>query len=328
MQAILIAGGAGTRLRPFTLQTPKPLLHLCGRPVMEYQIDMVKHAGLRRIIFALGHKAERVKEYFGDGREWGMQFQYAFEDEPLGTGGAIRNCLPFLDGEPSVVFNADVLTDANLSAIIDSHRKATADVTLSLKPVEDPSRYGVVATDARGKVTAFMEKPPPGMAPSNNISAGIYVMEYGVIAGIPGERPVSVEREVWPGLVAGGARVHSYIIEDYWLDIGTAESFLQAHWDLLERRSHGSVGAAEVAPGLFLAEPEQWNEDVTLIPPVYLGERVRFEGKCTVGPYACINEDTAVASGLTLSRFVALPGARVTEQPGENAVVGPEVAGT
>lgn len=325
MQAILIAGGAGTRLRPFTLNTPKPLLHLCGRPVMEYQIDMVKHAGLRRIIFALGHKAERVKQYFGDGRDWGMQFQYAFEEEPLGTGGAIRNCFPFLDGEPSVVFNADVLTDAKLSEIIDTHRKAAADVTLSLKPVEDPSRYGVVATDERGKVMAFVEKPPPGMAPSNNISAGIYVMEYGVIAAIPEGRPVSVEREIWPGLVASGAKVHSHIIGEYWLDIGTAESFLQAHWDLLEHRSQGSVGAAEVAPGLFLAEPEQWNEDVALIPPVYIGERVHFEGRCTVGPYACINEDSTIAAGVELTKFVALPGSEVKSQPAENAVVGPEV---
>ncbi|MEO7994176.1 MAG: NDP-sugar synthase [bacterium] len=322
MQAILIAGGAGTRLRPYTLATPKPLLALCGRPVMEYQIDLIKQAGLSRVIFACGVMADSIREYFGDGRDWGMRFQYAYEMSPLGTAGAIRNCSLMLDGEPTLVFNADVLTDADLGAILATHKASGAKVTLTLTPVEDPSRYGVITTDDRGRVTAFIEKPPPGMAPANTINAGIYVLEEEIIRRIPSDRAVSIERETYPGLLAAGVHVQGYVNDRYWLDIGTAESFLQAHWDLLSRRTSGAMGAGEVQEGCFLGNAAAIPLSVKLIPPVYVDAGVTFEGPCVVGPYAVLNEGVTVASDVTVSRAVALPGARVGETLEEGSIVG------
>lgn len=320
MQAILIAGGAGTRLRPYTLHTPKPLLALCGRPVMEYQLDLLKRAGITQVVFAVGVMADQVREYFGNGDLFGMQFRYAIEPEPLGTAGAIRNCLPLLDGETTLVFNADILTDADLAAILAAHRASGAEATLTLTPVDDPSRYGVIVLDGDRRVTAFIEKPPAGTAPSNQINAGIYVLEESVIRDIPDHRAVSIERETYPSMIATGRQVRGFSWTGYWLDIGTAESFLQAHWDLLHRRCHAALPAAEPSPGLFLGMPLP--DGVQVEGPAFIDSGVRFDGPCQIGPEVCFNEGARIAPGAVLQRVVALPGARVPAGTWTNEIFG------
>jgi len=320
MQAILIAGGAGTRLRPYTLHTPKPLLALCGRPVMEYQLDLLKRAGISHVVFAVGVMADQVRAYFGTGDLFGMKFSYAIEPEPLGTAGAIRNCLPHLDGDTTLVFNADILTDADLGAILQQHKARKAEATITLTPVDDPSRYGVVVTDEGGRVKAFIEKPAPGTAPSNLINAGIYALEESVIRDIPDHRAVSIERETYPALIATGHAVYAHPWDGYWLDIGTADSFLQAHWDLLDRKCAAALPAAEHPGNLFLGG--KIPPHVTVIGPAFIDENVRFEGPCEVGPYVCLNEGVRVASGVHLRQMVALPGARVNADATSNTIVG------
>lgn len=324
MQAILIAGGAGTRLRPYTLRTPKPLLPLCGRPVVEYQLDLLKAAGVRRVVFAVGVMADQVRQHFGSGDAWGMSFAYALEPEPLGTAGAIRNCLPLLDGETSLVFNADVLSDLDLGAVLAQHRASEALATLTLTEVADPSRYGVITTDERARVTAFIEKPEPGTAPSNWINAGTYVLEEAVIRDIPSHRAVSIERETYPGLLGQGHHLSAFRHRGYWLDIGTAESYLQAHWDLLDRRCNGLLPAAEVRRGCYLGDPAAIPDHITLIPPVFIDAGVQFEGPATVGPYVCLNEGVRVQRDTKLTRVVALPGAVVGPKTDEGTIAGAE----
>ena len=220
MIAVVLVGGEGTRLRPLTYATPKPMLPIANRPFLEHQIAHLRAHGIDRVVLACGYRPDAIRAHFGD------ELEYVVEPEPLGTGGAIAHAARGLS-ETFVVANGDVLTDLDLSGLVRFHRDREARMTLALHPVEDPSRYGVVVTAADGAVTAFVEKPAPGTAPAVTINAGTYVVEPGVLDLIPAGRPVSVEYEVFPLLV--GAGLHAQSSDGYWRDIGTPESYLAAN---------------------------------------------------------------------------------------------------
>ena len=238
MIAVVLVGGEGTRLRPLTFSTPKPMLPIANRPFLEHQIAHLRAHGIDRVVLACGYRPDAIRAHFGD------ELEYVVEPQPLGTGGAIAYAARGLS-ETFVVANGDVLTDLDLSALVRFHRDREARMTLALHPVEDPSRYGVVVTAADGAVTAFLEKPAPGTAPAVTINAGTYVVEPGVLDLIPAGRPVSVEYEVFPLLV--GAGLHAQSSDGYWRDIGTPESYLAAN---LERMPAGGLvdPSAQVDP--------------------------------------------------------------------------------
>jgi mannose-1-phosphate guanylyltransferase len=241
--AVVLVGGEGTRLRPLTYTTPKPMLPIANRPFLEHQIAHLRGHGIDRVLLACGYRPDAIRAHFG------RELEYVVEPEPLGTGGAIAYAARELD-DTFVVANGDVLTDLDLSALVRFHRDREARMTLALHPVEDPSRYGVVATARDGSVTAFVEKPAPGTAPATTINAGTYVVEPGVLDLIPAGRAVSVEYEVFPLLVGAGLYARSW--EGYWRDIGTPESYLAAN---LERMPEGGLidPAAEVDPDAEVA---------------------------------------------------------------------------
>lgn len=239
-EGILLVGGYGTRLRPLTNIRPKPMLPLATLPATEHQLAIAKKAGIKRIVLATAYLSDIFTPYFGDGSKWDMEIHYAHEKEPLGTGGAIRNALEFLDGESEVVvFNGDLLSSHNLSAQIAFHKSNSADVTLHLRQVDDARAYGCVPTDSNGRVTAFLEKMENPV--SNMINAGCYVFNREVIADIPANEVVSVERQVFPELIAANKKVMGYIESAYWLDIGTPATLMKGSKDLITGLADGAA---------------------------------------------------------------------------------------
>ena len=238
--AILLVGGFGTRLMPLTRNTPKPMLTVAGIPVTEHQLMMAKAAGITQIVLATSYLSEVFTPYFGDGSRWGMSIKYAVEKEPLGTGGAIANAAQVLDpNESIVILNGDVLSSHDLTEQIRQHEAHDADVTLHLTQVEDARAFGCVPTDAQGRVTAFLEKMDKPV--TNQINAGCYVFHPRVLASIPLQTVVSVERETFPQLVQSGAKIYGYLENAYWLDIGTPKALLKASTDIVLRNGPGLV---------------------------------------------------------------------------------------
>lgn len=237
LEAVMLVGGKGTRLRPLTISAPKPMLPVAGVPVTEHQVARAKEAGVTRIVLGTSYKAEVFSDYFGDGSKFGIEMRYVVEDEPLGTGGGIRNVVSALDSgpdDPVIIFNGDVLTGLDIAGLVQTWREAQADVALYLTRVEDPRAFGLVPTDEHGRVTAFLEKPETeAEIVTDQINAGCYVFKRSIIDSIPTGRPVSVERETFPGLLAAGAKVIGVVDDGYWLDLGTPLAFVQGSKDLV-----------------------------------------------------------------------------------------------
>jgi dTDP-glucose pyrophosphorylase len=231
VDAVVLVGGKGTRLRPLTLSAPKPMLPTAGVPFLEHQLSRIREAGISHVVLGTSYKAETFTEYFGDGSDFGLSIEYLVEDEPLGTGGAIRNVAPALRADTVMVFNGDILSGVDLGALLDTHTGNDADVTLHLVKVPDPRAFGSVPTDADGRVQAFLEKTDN--PPTDQINAGCYVFKRSVLEAIPAGRVVSVERETFPGLLASGARVFGHVDTTYWLDLGTPAAFVKGSADLV-----------------------------------------------------------------------------------------------
>lgn len=255
MRAIVLVGGFGTRLRPLTLQRPKQMLPVLDRPMIEWVAEWLAGSGVSDIVLSLGYRPEAFTDAYPDGRCAGVALHYAVEPEPLDTAGAIRFAAEAagLDraGETFLVVNGDVLTDLDIAQLVALHRDRGAEATIALTPVEDPSRYGVVPIDADNRVLAFIEKPERDQAPSNWINAGTYVLEPSVLSRIATGRKVSIEREVFPAVVADGA-LYAVQSEAWWIDAGTPASYLQAQLELVERTGWQAADVA-VAPGADVA---------------------------------------------------------------------------
>jgi mannose-1-phosphate guanylyltransferase len=284
MQALILAGGEGTRLRPLTMTVPKPVVPLANRPFISYMIDWLHRHGFDEIVMSCGFLADGVREVLGTGDMNGVTVSYVDEPEPLGTAGAVKLAEPFL-GERFAVLNGDVLTDLDISRLHEFHEQRGAVATLGLYPVEDPSSYGVVVTDDDGRVQEFLEKPAPGTAPTNHINAGMYVLEHEVLDRIESGRAVSFEREVFPSLV--GAGLHALPLSGYWMDIGTPDRYLQATRDIL----HGAV-ETPVSP----------SQNVNgAMPPVLIGSGCEISPDAGLGPDATLGDGSRIRAGASVS---------------------------
>jgi mannose-1-phosphate guanylyltransferase len=272
MQALVLAGGEGTRLRPLTYTTPKPVLPLVGRPSLTYLLDWLSVHGVDDVVLSCGFLSDGVRRVLGDIYH-GMRLRYVVEEEPLGTAGPVRLAYDQgVLGERLVVLNGDVLTDLDLSAQLAQHERDNALATLALAAVEDTSSYGLVPTDAAGRVEAFLEKSE-GEAPTNRVNAGIYVLERAVFAAIPAGRPVSFEHEVFPSLV--GAELYGFQGIGYWIDIGTPERYLEATWDLLAGRVHSELPPRDETGSLVY--------EGCLLSGAHVGPQAVLGRHCSVG---------------------------------------------
>jgi NDP-sugar pyrophosphorylase family protein len=236
MKAILLAGGKGTRLRPLTVHTPKPIVPIFNRPFLHYQLDLLKQVpDIDEVILSLNYQPRRVEEVFGDGSDAGIKIRYVVEPFPLGTAGAVKYAGDKLT-ESVVVFNGDVLTQLDLASVIALHRERAARATIVLTPVENPSAYGLVETDNHGNIRRFLEKPKPEDITTNHINAGIYVLEPETFDRIPSDVSWSIERSFFPSLIERGETFVAYLYDGYWIDIGTPEKYQQVHRDIMDGR--------------------------------------------------------------------------------------------
>src|SRR6266545_2972998 len=243
MKAILLAGGKGTRLRPLTVHTPKPIVPILNRPFLYYQIDMLRRIPeIDEVILSLNYQPRRIEEIFGEGEGLGMRLRYVVEPMPLGTGGAIRYAGDSLT-DSVVVFNGDVLTQVDLAAVLRMHRERKAKATIVLTPVDNPRAYGLVEADADGNVQRFLEKPNPDEITCDTINAGIYVLEPDTFDRIPKDTPWSIERSFFPSLIERAETFVAYVYRGYWIDIGTPEKYIQVHRDIMDARYTGYRGA-------------------------------------------------------------------------------------
>jgi mannose-1-phosphate guanylyltransferase len=260
-EAVLLVGGQGTRLRPLTVNTPKPMLPVAGVPFTVHQITRARDAGVHRIVLATSYRAEVFADFI-EGADLGIDVVIATEDEPLGTGGAIRHALAHLESgpdDPVLIFNGDVLSGLDIASMVDAHTSSDSDVTLYLTPVDDPRAYGLVPIDADGRVQAFLEKPStPEELVTDLINAGCYVFKRSIIEQIPDGRVVSVERETFPELLTSGAQVRGVVDRGYWLDLGTPLAFVRGSSDLVLGRAPSpavrQTGEALVLEGAQVAE--------------------------------------------------------------------------
>jgi len=254
LEAILLVGGQGTRLRPLTLSAPKPLLPTAGVPFLAHLLARAAAGGVTHVVLATCYKAEMFASALGDGAAFGLSIDYVTEEVPLDTAGGIRNAASSLRGggaDPVVVLNSDILSGHDLGAQVDLHVKSDAAATLHLVEVADPSRFGCVPTDESGRVTAFLEKTPNPV--TNRINAGCYVFRRDVIDQIPAGRRVSVERETFPGLIEAGQLVMGYPETAYWLDVGTPQTFVRGSCDLVLGRLPAPAVPGPPGPSLLLA---------------------------------------------------------------------------
>ncbi|SHH26663.1 mannose-1-phosphate guanylyltransferase [Jatrophihabitans endophyticus] len=316
--AVILVGGLGTRLRPLTLSAPKPMLPTAGVPFLTHLVTRLRDAGVTHVVLGTSYRAEVFEEYFGDGSELGVELEYVVETEALGTGGGIRNVADTLRGDTTLVLNGDNLVGVDLAVLLAEHRERDADVTLTLTRVEDPRAFGCVPTDPDGRVTAFLEKSPEPV--TDQINAGLYVFRRSVIDTIPAGRPVSVERETFPGLLAAGAAVYGHVHGGYWRDFGTPADFVAGSCDLVLGRA---PSPAVAAPGESLVLPgAQVDAAASLTLGTTVGRDAVVAGGAEVAG-SVVFDGAVVAAGAVVRRSVVGAGARI----GADAVLEDVVVG-
>ena len=322
MKAILLAGGKGTRLRPLTLHTPKPIVPIIDRPFLHYQIDLLHQVPeIDEVILSLNYQPRRIEEIFGDGTSRGIRIRYVVEPAPLGTAGAVKFAERFLD-DSVVVFNGDVLTQVDLGAIVRLHRERKAKATIVLTPVENPTAYGLVETDHDGNVTRFLEKPSPDEITCDTINAGIYVLEPDTFDRIPKDTAWSIERSYFPSLIERGETFVAYIERGYWIDIGTPTKYMQAHRDIMD--GHFAIPMFSSGPAVVAAaDGASIDAEAEIVGPCFIDEGVHVKKGARVGPYSVLGRHVRVEEGARIEGSLVWAGTWVGRDASvRNAILG------
>jgi mannose-1-phosphate guanylyltransferase len=306
MQAVILVGGEGTRLRPLTSTVPKPVVPLVDRPFIAYMLEWVHAHGVNDVVMSCGFLATAVRNVLGDGSQYGLRLRFIEEPEPRGTAGALKYAEDLLD-ERFLMLNGDVLTDIDLTAQIEQHDASGATATLALVAVDDPTAYGLVRLNEDHAVKEFVEKPSADQIDSKLISAGAYVLERSVLDRIPPDRNVSIEREVWPQLVGDG--LYGFPADAYWLDIGTPERYLQATFDILE--GNVATGVADVLGPGYLSVGERVEATGRIVPPALVDRGCTIAEGAHVGSLVVLGEGVSVGEGTKIERAVVLNGAEI-----------------
>jgi mannose-1-phosphate guanylyltransferase len=308
VQAVILVGGEGTRLRPLTSTVPKPVVPLVDRPFISFMLEWLREHGVDDVIMSCGFLATSVRNVLGDGSSLGLRLRFVEEPDPRGTAGALKFAESLLD-ERFLMLNGDVLTDLDLTEQMAQHDATGAKATLALVPVTDPTTYGLVHLEENRSVRDFVEKPSSDKIDTNLISAGVYVLERSILELVPPDRNVSIEREVWPHLIGHG--LYGFPSESYWLDIGTPERYLQGTFDIIE----GNVRTAvrERLGNNWLAVDEKAEVQGRVIPPAVLERGVRVAEGAHVGSLVVLGGDVSVGTGTTVERAVIMNGTDIGE---------------
>ena len=302
MKAVIMAGGEGTRLRPLTSNQPKPMMPVANRPMMQHVVELLKTHGFEEIVVTVGFQANAIRTYFGNGAEFGVRMAYATEETPLGTAGSVRNAMDELD-EPFLVISGDVLTDIDLTAVVDFHEDRKAVVTIGLKAMENPLEFGIVITRKDGSIERFLEKPSWGQVFSDTINTGIYVLQPEVFDYIEPHKPVDFSSDVFPRLL-GEVPMYGYIADGYWEDIGTLEAYIKAHQDILDRQVNLDLPGFRIGEGIWLGEGSEIDPEATVDGPAIIGDYCRVEAGAHLAEYTILGSNVRVGNDAFLERTV------------------------
>ncbi|MGQ0732679.1 MAG: sugar phosphate nucleotidyltransferase [Acidobacteriota bacterium] len=317
MKAVLLAGGKGTRLRPLTIHTPKPIVPIFDRAFLHYQIELLRQVPeIDEVILSLNYQPRRIEEIFGDGTGTGVRIRYVVEPAPLGTGGAIRFAAQGV-ADTIVVFNGDVMTSVDVKRVVERHRERKAKATIVLTPVDNPSAYGLVETTPDGKVRRFLEKPKPDEITCDTINAGIYVLEPDTFDRIPKDVAYSIERVYFPSLIERQEAFYAYVERGYWIDIGTPEKYLQVHQDMFDGRFTAGIfqDADRLQP---IVSPEaRVDEGARLVAPCFLDAGAHVKAGAVIGRHAVIGRNVVVEEEAEVTGSLVWPNSRI----GQHAVV-------
>lgn len=314
MKAVILAGGEGTRLRPITFLNPKPMLPLINRPFMENFVLWLKSHKIEDIIFSTGYLPEVFRNYFGDGSRFGVKFTYVVEKEPLDTCGGVKNVEEYLGNNSFMVFNGDILSSLDLTDMIAFHRKKKADITISLACVEDPTSYGLVPIDEKGKVIQFLEKPKHGEVSANLINAGVYIIGPHIMRLVPEGKKYSFERELFPEVLDKGYRVFGYVSNYYWLDVGTPRKYLMAHWDVLYKKVSFKFPYKEVMENIYIGKDTKYLKSNFVSGPVVIGEKTKIEKNAKIMPLTVIGNGCYISGGTEVSESIIFNNCKIGEK--------------
>jgi NDP-sugar pyrophosphorylase family protein len=323
MKAILLAGGKGTRLRPLTIHTPKPIVPIFERPFLHYQLDLLKQvAEIDEVILSLNYQPRRIEELFGDGGDSGLALRYVVEPAPLGTAGAVRYAGESLR-ESVVVFNGDILTEVDLAAVIALHRERKAKATIVLTPVQNPAAYGLVETDPDGRIRRFLEKPTPDEITCDTINAGIYVLEPDTFDRIPKDVSYSIERAYFPSLNERGETFVAYVDRGYWIDIGTPEKYIQVHRDMFEGRFSAGLYQGVDSRQPMVSPEARIDDGATLTGPCFIDAGAHVKTDAEIGPGTVLGRGVVIEDGAKLQNTIVWPNTRI----GQNAIIDGPIIG-
>jgi mannose-1-phosphate guanylyltransferase len=307
VDAVILVGGLGSRLRPLTLSAPKPMLPTAGVPFLTHLITRIREAGITHVVLGTSYQAEVFERYFGNGEQFGVELDYVVESEALGTGGGIRNVASALRGDTQLIFNGDNLIGVDLQAMLATHRDTKADVTLCLHRVDDPRAFGCVPTDSEGRVTAFLEKSSDPV--TDQINAGLYAFRREIIDSIPTGRAVSVEKETFPGLLESGALIVGHHNDGYWRDFGTPADFVQ--------------GSADLVRGIAKSPAVPETGERLLLDGAEVHETATVKGGSTIGRDSFVGAEALIDTSVVFDRAFIAPGAVVTRSViGAGAIIG------
>ena len=314
MKAVILVGGLGTRLRPLTINTSKAMMPVLNIPFLEYVIRRLGHHHITEIVLAISHLAQPIKGYFGDGSRLGVSLSYTIEETALGTAGAVKNAEKYLGGA-FLVLNGDIFTDLDLTAMMDFHRQRQSRATIALTPVEDPTSYGLIDTDARGRITRFLEKPSWEQVTTNMINAGTYILEPEVLSSIPLQTNFSFEHDVFPPLLERGESIYAFPSPCYWMDIGTPEKYRQLNLDLLSGKSNQY--RLDPVTGVSIGEQGYCHPTADITGPAVIGshysigKNARLTGPLVIGTGGTIAEGAVVEDSIIWHQVAIASGASV-----------------
>jgi mannose-1-phosphate guanylyltransferase/phosphomannomutase len=300
MKAVILAGGEGTRLRPLSVNCPKPMVSLFEKPVLEHTIKHLKDNGITEIILTLQTLPQVITDYFGNGENFGVSIINVIEDKPLGTAGAVRACLKHLDNQPFLVISGDGVCDFDLNKAYSSHIANKADVTILLNQQKAPRAYGLVMTDTSGKVVRFIEKPSWNQVYTDTVNTGIYIVDPRVMSAVPSNISFDFAKDLFPRLMENGNEIYGYASDGYWCDIGDTGAFLKCIFDVLEGRVKPIIPAAPVGRGVW--SDSALPDDTVIIPPCYIGSNVTVGAGVKLGPYAVIASGAVIGDGAVVTR--------------------------
>jgi mannose-1-phosphate guanylyltransferase/phosphomannomutase len=303
VKAVIMAGGEGTRLRPLTSNQPKPMLPMANIPMMEHVINLLRRHGYEDIVVTVAFMANAIRTYFGDGSEFGVRMVYATESTPLGTAGSVRNARDELD-ERFLVISGDVLTDIDLTQVVQFHDKRGGLATLALKAVDNPLEFGIVITREDGSIERFLEKPTWGQVFSDTINTGIYVLEPEIFDFIADDQPVDFSGDSFPEALEAGKELYGYVADGYWEDVGTLEAYVKSHQDILDERVRVDVNGFQLRPGVWLGKGAEIDPSVELVGPALIGDNCIVGSGARLGEYCTLGRNVRIGDNAALQRSV------------------------